>query len=127
MMLTDERRASLLAYCKLTEFGDDPEVLALLEGFSLAAEGYLAQAGVLPPPEGTARRAMYDLCVNRLVLDHWDNREAAYVGTVTVDNPVFRRMVNQLKLTEGVRRDGEESAGGGAADGGVLPAGPQGD
>lgn len=127
MMLTDERRASLLAYCKLTEFGDDPEVLALLEGFSLAAEGYLAQAGVSPPPAGTGRRAQYDLLVNHLVLDSWENREAAYVGTVTVDNPVFRRMVNQLKLTEGVRRDGEEGAGGGAADGGVLPAGPQGD
>ena len=54
MMLTDERRASLLAYCKLTEFGDDPEVLALLEGFSLAAEGYLAQAGVSPPQIGRA-------------------------------------------------------------------------
>lgn len=99
-LLTDERRASLLAYCKLTEFGDDQEVLALLETFYGAAVGYLAQAGISPPPKGTARRAQYDLCINHLVLDSWENREVAYTGTVTVDNPVFRRIVNQLKLTE---------------------------
>ena len=29
--LTTERRAALLAYCKLTEFSEDPEVTALLE------------------------------------------------------------------------------------------------
>ena len=100
MFLTEERRTSLLAYCKLTEFGDDQEVLALLETFYGAAVGYLAQAGISPPPEGTPRRAQYGLCVNYLVLDSWENRETAYVGTVTVDNPAFRRMVNQLKLTE---------------------------
>lgn len=127
MILTDERRASLLAYCKLTEFGDDQEVLALLEGLYLAAVGYLAQAGISPPPEGTGRRAQYDLCVNHLVLDGWENRETAYVGTVTVDNPAFRRMVNQLKLTEGVCGHGETGESGGTADGGVLPAAGQGD
>ena len=99
-MLTDERRASLLAYCKLTEFEGDQEVLALLETFYGAAVGYLAQAGISPPPKGTARRAQYDLCVNYLVLDSWENRETAYVGTVTVDNPAFRQMLTQLKLTE---------------------------
>lgn len=99
-LLTDERRASLLAYCKLTEFGDDQEVLALLETFYGAAVGYLAQAGISPPPKGTARRAQYDLCINHLVLDSWENREVAYTGTVTVDNPAFRRTVTQLKLTE---------------------------
>lgn len=98
-MLTDERRASLLAYCKLTEFGDDQEVLALLDTFYGAAVGYLAQAGISPPPKGTVRRAQYDLCVNYLVANFWDNRDVNYVSTVTVDNPVFRRMVNQLKLT----------------------------
>lgn len=100
-LLTEERRASLLAYCKLTEFGDDQETLALLEGFYGAAEGYLAQAGISPPPEGTPRRAQYDLCVNFLVLSYWDNRDTAYTGTVLVENPVFRRTVNQLKATEG--------------------------
>ena len=63
-MLTEERRASLLAYCKLAEFGEDPEVLALLDTFHGAAEGYLAQAGISPPTEGTTRRAQYDLCIN---------------------------------------------------------------
>lgn len=100
MMLTDERRASLLAYCKLTEFGDDQEVLALLETFYGAAVGYLAQAGISPPPAGTARRAQYDLCVNYLVLSAYDQRDTALVGTVIAENPTFRRMLNQLKLTE---------------------------
>ena len=100
MFLTEERRASLLAYCKLTEFGDDQEVLALLETFYSAAVGYMTQAGVSPPPEGTARRAQYDLCINYLVCDSWDNREVSYVSTVVADNPVFRRIVTQLKLTE---------------------------
>ena len=99
-MLTYERRASLLAYCKLTEFGDDPEVLALLEMFHDAAEGYMAQAGISPPPEETPRRAQYDLCINYLVLNSWDQRDISIVSTVIADNPVFRRIVTQLKLTE---------------------------
>ena len=99
-MLTDERRASLLAYCKLTEFGDDQEVLALLETFYGAAVGYLAQAGVSQPSAGTARRAQYELCVNYLTLDFWDRRDTALNSTVIVDNPVFRRLITQLKLTE---------------------------
>ena len=100
MFLTEERRASLLAYCKLTEFEDDPEVLALLETFYGAAEGYMAQAGVSRPPEGTGRRMQYDLVVNYLVLNSWDNRDITHVSTVVADNPVFRRIMTQLKLTE---------------------------
>lgn len=99
-MLTDERRASLLAYCKLTEFGDDPEVMALLEIFFQAAVSYMTQAGVSPPPDGTPRRAQYDLCVNYMTLDMWDRRDVSIVSTMVMDNPVFRRMINQLKLTE---------------------------
>ena len=98
--MTDLRRAQLLAYCKLTEFEDDPEVLALLETFYGAAEIYMAQAGISPPPEGTARRMQYDLAVNYLVLNSWDNRDVTHVSTVVADNPVFRRMIVQLKLTE---------------------------
>lgn len=108
-MLTDERRASLLAYCKLTEFGDDQEVLALLDMLYGAAVGYLAQAGVSQPPPGTPRRAQYDLCVNALVLNSWDNRDVTCVSTVMADNPVFRRMITQLKLTEGACAGGEAS------------------
>ena len=97
-MLTDDRRAALLAYCKLTEFEDDPEVQVLLETFYSAAEGYMAQAGISQPPEGTDRRAQYDLAVNYLVLDSWDNREVS--GAAAAGNPVFRRIITQLKLTE---------------------------
>lgn len=97
--LSEARRAELLAYCKLTELAEDPEVAALTGAFYGAAVGYLAQAGVSEPPEGTPRRAQYDLCVNHLVLDSWDKREMSVVGT-TGDNPAFRRMVNQLKMTE---------------------------
>lgn len=101
--LTPERLAALLDYCKLTELADDPEVQTLIPLFFSAAEGYLEQAGISPPAEGTARRAQYDLCINYLVLNSWEDREAAYVGTgssVHADNPVFRRIVNQMKRTE---------------------------
>lgn len=99
-MLTDKRMESLLAYCRLTEFRDDPEVQTLIPTFFSAAVGYLTQAGISQPPDGSVRQVQYDLCVNHMVLDSWENRETAYVGTVNVDNPAFRRMVNQMKLTE---------------------------
>lgn len=73
--MTEERRASLLAYCKLTELQDDPEVQVLIP-------------------------AQYDLAVNYLVADAWDRRDAAVVATVVADNPAFRRLVVQLKLTQ---------------------------
>lgn len=98
-MLTDLRRAQLLAYCKLTELKDDPEVLALLDTFYGAAVGYMTQAGISEPEEGTARRSQYDLCVSHLVLDSWDHREIT-VPAAASDNPAFRRLVNQLKMTE---------------------------
>lgn len=49
---------------------------------------------------GTPRAAQYDLCVNYLVLDAWERREVTITGTITADNPAFRRLINQLKLTE---------------------------
>lgn len=107
-LLGEERRAALLAYCKLTELAEDPEA-ALIDTLYAAAVAYLAQAGVAEPPEGTPRRAQYDLCVNALVLDGWDKREitaASFAG----DNPVFRRTVAQLKLTENVS-DSDTSGG----------------
>ena len=97
--LTTERRAALLAYCKLTEFAEDPEVTALLETLYGAAVAYMTQAGVSEPPEGTPRRSQYDLCVNALVLDGWDKREITVSGAA-VENPAFRLTVNQLKRTE---------------------------
>lgn len=100
MLLDEERKNSLLAYCKLTELADDPEVQTLIPILYDAAVGYMANAGVSEPAEDTPRAAQYDLCVNYLVLAAWDRRETNVVATVVADNPVFRRLVNQLKLTE---------------------------
>lgn len=100
MSMSEERLASLLAYCKLTELADDPEVQALIPVLYQAAVGYLAGAGVAPPPPDTPRAAQYDLAVNYLVLDGWERREVTITGTTVSDNPAFRRLVNQLKLTE---------------------------
>ena len=100
-MLTKERQAALLAYCKLTELAGDPEVQSLILLFYGAAASYMAQAGISEPAEGTPRRAQYDLCVNAMVLDSWDRREISVSGTVS-ENPAFRRVMNQLKMTENV-------------------------
>ena len=100
MALTEARRAALLAYCKLTELADDPEVEALIPALYEAAAGYLEGAGVAVPELGTARAAQYDLCVNALVLEGWERREVSITGVSAVENPAFRRLLNQLKLTE---------------------------
>ena len=97
MALTEERKASLLAYCRIEEPTD--EELLTLETLYHAAVGYLEHAGVLEPPDGTTRRAQYDLCVNAMVLDAYDRRGAQTEGSVG-DNPMLRRMITQLKLTE---------------------------
>lgn len=98
-MLSEERMASLLAYCRIEEPTADE--LITLEGLYDAAVGYLARAGVAEPEAGTTRRAQYDLCVNFMVLRDFDQRDAQVSGTVS-DNPAFRRLINQLKLTEPV-------------------------
>lgn len=100
MSLSEERRASLLAYCKLTELADDPEVKLLIPMLYDAAVGYMEGAGVNVPESGTTRAAQYDLCVNALVLDGWERREVSMTGTSVVENPAFRRQINQLKLTK---------------------------
>ena len=99
MALGEERKASLLAYCKLTELADDPEVQLLIPLLYDAAVGYMTDAGIAQPEPGTSRVSQYDLCVNYLVLDAWERRETAMVATVVTDNPAFRRLINQLKLT----------------------------
>lgn len=92
--------ASLLAYCKLTELADDPEVQALIPVLYDAAVGYMSNAGVAVPESGTARAAQYDLCVNYLVLNAWERRETAVTGAIVSANPFFRNRINQLKWTE---------------------------
>ena len=100
MPLTEERRARLLAYCRIEEPTD--EELLTLEGLYDAAVGYMEGAGISPPASGTPRAAQYDLCVNYLVLDGYDRRDVTITGTIVADNPAFRRLINQLKLTEPV-------------------------
>ena len=99
-ILTDTRRSALLAYCKLTELADDPEVQLLIPAFYAAAVSYMEDAGVSLPAEDTPRRAQYDLCVNFMVLNSYDNRKSTASGAEISTNPVFRQMLNQLKLTE---------------------------
>ena len=93
MALSEARRASLLAYCRIEE--PTAEELLTLEGLYDAAVGYLEQAGVSEPEEGTPRRAQYDLCVNFMVLRDFDLREATITGTIVNDNP---ELVRPLRL-----------------------------
>ena len=106
-MLTDWL-ADIAAYCRVE--ADDEE----LPGFVDAAAAYLAGAGVREPQDGSLRYAQYLQCVKYLALDLYDRRDAAVDGTLG-DNPAFRRMRNQLKLTEPVPESGTgEGAKGGA-------------
>ena len=95
--MTEERKAALTAYCRIDEFGPGEE--ALFGAIYDSAVSYMEEAGVSEPPEGTGRRAKYDLCVNALVLDAWDNR-GTEIAARAEENPAFRRVLNQLKLTE---------------------------
>ena len=96
-VLTDERRASLLAYCRIEE--PTAQELLTLESLYDAAVGYLEGAGISQPAPGTPRAAQYDLAVNFMVLRDFDLRDAEVTGTIQ-DNPAFRRLITQLKLTE---------------------------
>ena len=99
MVLAEERKAALLAYCRIDEL--TPEDESLLETMFLSAVDYMAGAGVSAPKPGTPRAAQYDLCVNALVLDDWDHRGASdsKSGTYTItENRSFRRRLNQLKI-----------------------------
>lgn len=95
--MDDARKAALMAYCRIDVLETGEE--ALLQTLYDAAVSYMEQAGISEPKEGTTRRAQYDLCVNALVLDAYDRRDVTITGTVS-DNPAFRRMLTQLKLTE---------------------------
>lgn len=110
-MLSDERKASLLAYCHLTELADDPDVEALIPCLYDAAVLYMRGAGIIEPPDGSTSRALYDLCVNFMVLDSWDRRDMTITGTIVEENPAFRRIFNQLKFTAGMVPESDTDAG----------------
>lgn len=105
MALTDERLDSLLAYCKLTDLKDDPEVETLIPLFYEAAVSYMDGAGVSTPTPGTPRAAQYDLLINAMVLDAWDHRDTKEPVSAVTDNVAFRRSLTQMKLTEGMVSD----------------------
>ena len=110
MELTPERKAALLAYCRIDAL--EPGEETLLETLYAAAVAYMDQAGVSEPKEGTPRRAQYDLAVNYLVLNAYDQRDTVITGTIVADNPAFRRLLNQLKLTEPVVSDSDTTGTG---------------
>ena len=110
MELTDARKATLMAYCRIDAL--EPGEETLLETLCNAAVAYMDQAGVSEPKEGTPRRAQYDLAVNYLVLNSYDQRETAVSGTIVSENPAFRRIMNQLKLTEPVVSDSDTTGTG---------------
>lgn len=95
--MTDARKTSLMVYCRIDAF--EPGEETLFESMYDSAVSYMVQAGVAEPPEGTPRRAQYNLCVNSLVLDAWDNRGTA-ADSKLAENLAFRRTLNQLKVTE---------------------------
>lgn len=90
-----EHMADIANYCRVD--ADDTQ----LAGFVAAAEDYLTDAGVSSPEEGSARAARYLQCVKYLTLDLYDRRDTAVDGAAN-ENPAFRRMLNQLKLSERV-------------------------
>ena len=98
MALTEERRAALMAYCRIDVLADGEE--ALLESLYDAAVEYMTEAGVAEPAAGTSRRGQYDLCVNFLVFSYYDQRDMLVAENAAAENPAFRRTLNQLKLTE---------------------------
>lgn len=94
-----------MAYCRIDEL--TPEEEPILEGMYYDAAAYMLQAGIAEPEEGTPRRAQYELCINRLVLDAWDCRGTSAeerLSASIMENRAFRRTINQMKLTEPVSK-----------------------
>lgn len=100
MAWSEELKKTLMSYCKIDELTADDEK-DLQECYE-AAVGYMADAGVREPEANTPRHAKWMRCIKALVLDDWDNRGTQTAGQALVDNPAFRRRLNQLKLTEPV-------------------------
>lgn len=97
MAMTDERMQALILYCRVE---DTPEERALLQALYAAALAYLESAGVTLPEAGSTRAAQADLLLNLLVLDAYDRRVTTITGTIVAQNPAFRRLLNQLKLSD---------------------------
>lgn len=96
MELDAKRLASLKRYLCAPDEADDEDIKELYAD----ALGYMENAGISIPQEGTTRRAQFDLCVNYLVLDAYDKRVTTITGTIVAENPGFRKRFNQLKQTD---------------------------
>ena len=93
-----ERKELLIEYCHIDDLTDSGE--KLLERFFYQAVGYMRAAGVAEPDSADVeRKALFDTCVDAMVLDAWDNRRAT-VTVQALNNPAFQWIKNQLKFTE---------------------------
>lgn len=106
-MAFEDRKAALLTYCRLDELTVEDE--ELLKVFYEDAVGYMTTAGVAEPTDGP-RAAQYHVCVAAMVLDAWDHRGTQTGDKALVDNPAFRRRLDQLKLSEPEPSESDEEA-----------------
>ena len=99
MPIPEEFKAQVLAYCREPE-PDDADLMVLNQAWD-SAKSYLEGAGISQPPaENTARRSQWLSVMLAMVLDEYDQRGGQFTEGKLQDNPVFRRKLNQLKLTE---------------------------
>ena len=99
MAIPEEYKAQVFAYCAVTE-PDGADELVLNQAWDSAA-AYLEGAGIAQPPAANAARTALWLSVMLpMVLDEYDQRGAQFAEGKLQDNPVFRRRLTQLKLTE---------------------------
>lgn len=101
MRTWDERKLTLMAYCRLDEI-EGADVLLLQRTYD-AAVARLEQSGIRQPVEGTPRAALFDSLVDAIVLDNWDNRGTQTEVTLP-ENRSFRLILNQMKQTEPVSK-----------------------
>ena len=99
MAIPEEYKPQVLAYCREPE-PDEGDLLVLDQAWDSSA-AYLEGAGVSQPPaENTARRSLWLSVMLAMVLDEYDQRGGQFTEGKLQDNPVFRRKLTQLKLTE---------------------------
>ena len=100
MAIPEELKTAVFAYCREVE---DEETLPAMTVAWDAAVGYLEGAGVTRPAPESTRHGLWLGVVLTLTLDAYDQREAQTEGQNKLqDNPVLRRKLTQLKLTEGI-------------------------
>ena len=98
MAIPEELKTAVFAYCREVE---DEETLPAMTVAWDAAVGYLEGAGVTRPAPESTRHGLWLGVVLPLTLDAYDQREAQTEGQNKLqDNPVLRRKLTQLKLTD---------------------------